>query len=95
MLADPSGSTQLISVRSATSESLAETEDEVEDDADSASGSAASHFGDAPAYCVDCLAVLQVYRRGRKWATAGMQLYASIWNQIFTAWDDSNDVELV
>ena len=44
MLAGPLGSTQLISVRSATSESLAEAEEEVEDEADSASGAAASGF---------------------------------------------------
>jgi len=55
---------------------------------------AAQQLGANMSYRTDCLAVLQAYCNGHKWATASSQLYARIWVAIFQAWDGAANVDL-
>ncbi len=52
---------------------------------------AAMHALPGTAYRTDCLALLQVFSRGRAWATASGRYYARIWNVIFSSLDDAED----
>ena len=52
---------------------------------------AAMHALPGTAYRNDCLALLQVFSRGRAWATASGRYYARIWNVIFSSLDDAED----
>ena len=54
---------------------------------------AALAFGDAPAYRVDCLSVVQLYAKGFKKASAANSLFADTWAQI-EAWDSTESVDL-
>ena len=56
---------------------------------------AATAFGDAPAYRVDCLALLQAYEQGFAKATASGSFFAEVWVQIRMAWDNNELVDLV
>ena len=52
---------------------------------------AAMHALPGTAYRNDCLALLQVFSRGRAWATASGRYYARIWNVIFSSLDDAEE----
>ena len=53
------------------------------------------HAMPGTSFRTDCLSILQVFERGRQWATAGGRYYARIWNVIFACLDDPGEVDLV
>jgi hypothetical protein len=55
---------------------------------------ASRSFGALPSYRVDCFGLVQAYRGGRKRATSAMRLDADSWSAIYSAWDESDAVDL-